>query len=315
MNWLNTNFPNWRTQMSAIFVAICVAVYDASVNGTLHKSTIGAIIGIAFVGYFAKDKRVTGGNVAQTREAHLRLQPMGSNRDHRPPAFPPISTKGLGMVIFALLFSGAMVFTVAACGKRVDKIVNIPPGISEEQTQNWYKATGALSVVSDETKAATDLVVDLEHNGEIPAGDAYQTSLSVFGRISQGGIVARNLLYKEPEQFTESTRNQIVAFATDALAQLAKLNLSVFSAQSGVTCQPGQSCSATAAATSGIQKVDAKVERVRKALLQLQATPGPSHTDNTPAPGPSPSSMFRQSWNGVLAMRRAEGLMLVGQTF
>lgn len=64
MNWIANIFgPNWRTLLAGLFTAVMVGLYDANVNGTLHKTTIGVIIGTAVIAYFAKDKQVTGGQI------------------------------------------------------------------------------------------------------------------------------------------------------------------------------------------------------------------------------------------------------------
>lgn len=309
MNWLNTNFPNWRSFSIGLVLAVAYAAHAYLLEGTVHKSTIVVTLAIAALGYVVKDKVVTGGSVAQTSEAERRAEPTGSNTTDGS-KFPPIQTKGLGMMLFALLFSGAMVFTVAACGKRVEKIVNIPPGISEEQTQNWYKATGALSVVAENTKAATDLVIEMNHNGELPSGDSYQTALSVFGRISQGGIVMRNLLAGEPEHFTQSTRDQIVAFAVDALGQLAKLDTSAPLAAR--PCPQGATCAQSAASSGSAQKVLDQISGLKKALQELQAIPPPSHSE-TPTSQLTPFGVLRDTLGAMADVRRAEGLLLIGR--
>jgi hypothetical protein len=76
--WLDQNWPNWKITLAALFTAVCIALQDAYNTGTLHKTTILVVLGMAVVGFFAKGRNVTGGSVPQTREARLRAEKTGS---------------------------------------------------------------------------------------------------------------------------------------------------------------------------------------------------------------------------------------------
>jgi hypothetical protein len=212
--WLDSKYPNWQTTVGGLFTAVMIGFYDAYVNGRLHKSTIGVVLGVILMGYFAKVRSVTGGSVAQTPEAVTRAEVVAPQV--QPPSIP---TGKLPAWLLIIGLVGA--FGVSSC-HRVNHVTNLPPGVNEQEVKDWYAATGALSVIADNTKAATDIAIDLNHQGMFHDGPAYNTTLTVLARISQGGIHASNMLRAMPEHFDANARLQLSAFADDALAQAQK---------------------------------------------------------------------------------------------
>lgn len=68
---------NWKTSALGIAVAVMIAVRDAYVTGTLHKSTIAITILTAIWGFVMKDTNVTGGTEVNSKTLP-RTAPYGS---------------------------------------------------------------------------------------------------------------------------------------------------------------------------------------------------------------------------------------------
>lgn len=287
-----TTVPLFKTKtFIAGAMAIAAALYQIVqfYNDAHQDHPFIPQIMIVAAGLFAWWSRTQSTKVATLTGGPTKNSPRSENM--------PRNSRMMGSLIFvfgfwSVLSLGLVTATVTGCQKK--HIANVPPGVSESQVNDWYTATGAVSIVADNTKAAVDLIVDLNHNGEFPDGDAYNQTLSVFGGIAQGGIHARNVLSAMPENFNEDTRSQIVDFATTALAELAKWQLSRQS--SGMR-------TANVDGAAGMQKVNDLTASIKKALEKLQSLKTPAATSN----------MFLDTWDGIVAVHRAEGLLLIGK--
>jgi len=51
---------NWKTTIAGLLTAVALPTLDMIANGTTNTKTIGLSIGIAFIGWFAKDAGVSG---------------------------------------------------------------------------------------------------------------------------------------------------------------------------------------------------------------------------------------------------------------
>lgn len=56
---------NWKTTISALTLAVIIAVQPIVENGVIDWKKVGVAALVAVVGYFAKDNNVTGGTKQQ----------------------------------------------------------------------------------------------------------------------------------------------------------------------------------------------------------------------------------------------------------
>ena len=119
-------------------------------------------------------------------------------------------------VVLTILLS----LTVLSCQKRT--IVNVPPGISSDEVNAWYTATGVLRQVSVGVQGATELVVDLHNSGVIFQGDSYTKLLTNFGKIAQSEILASNFLDDWQDNFGASQASQFRGYLVSIADQLTQ---------------------------------------------------------------------------------------------
>jgi hypothetical protein len=119
----------------------------------------------------------------------------------------------LAIVTILLTTSGQI-----SCQKRT--IVNVPPGISPDEVNAWYTATGVLRQVSVSVKAATELVVDLHNSGVTFQGDSYTGLLTNLGKIAQSEILASNFLDDWQDNFGASQASQFRGYLVSIADQL-----------------------------------------------------------------------------------------------
>ena len=105
-----------------------------------------------------------------------------------------------------------------SCQKRT--IVNVPPGISPDEVNAWYTATGVLRQVSVSVKGATDMVVALHNQGVTFQGDSYTTLLTNLGKIAQTEILASNFLAQWQDNFGASQASQFRGYLISIADQL-----------------------------------------------------------------------------------------------
>ncbi len=129
--------------------------------------------------------------------------------------------------------SAAVVLTVLlslaafSCQKRT--IVNVPPGISPDEVNAWYTATGVLRQVSVSVKGATELVVDLHNSGVTFQGDSYTSLLTNLGKIAQTEILASNFLDQWQDNFGASQASQFRGYLISIADQLDQaVNVGLF---------------------------------------------------------------------------------------
>ena len=51
---------NWKTTVAGLLTAVALPTLELISNGTTNGKTLGLSIGIAFIGWFAKDAGVSG---------------------------------------------------------------------------------------------------------------------------------------------------------------------------------------------------------------------------------------------------------------
>jgi len=51
---------NWKTTIAGLLTAVALPTLEMISNGSTNTKTIGLSIGIAFIGWFAKDAGVSG---------------------------------------------------------------------------------------------------------------------------------------------------------------------------------------------------------------------------------------------------------------
>lgn len=252
MNWLTVNFPNWPSFVIGLALSIAYATHAYLLEGTVHKSSIAVALLLAALGFVVKYKAVTGGSIAQTPEAVQREQPVNAKAVKN--MIAPLST------LIALFFIAFCFLSFAGCMRKTGSIANVPTGVSEAEVKDWYAATGAIAIVGNSTEAATNLAISI--NRADPTNPDYQKMLSVFGHIAQGGISAGNVLSASPEHFTASTRDQIIAFAGDALGQLGPYLAGP---------QPKTTTARTIETDADRMKLQAQLESLQSALKRLQS--------------------------------------------
>lgn len=129
------------------------------------------------------------------------------------------------------LVSVLVILTLMAstgCQKKVH-VTNLPQGVSEGEVKTWLTAVGAVKRIGELDKQATQALVSL-HNIQrndkplIP-GDKYAATLRFFGRLSQAGINADNILHKTPEYFGKDVQTQIKGATDDIFAELQQQDM------------------------------------------------------------------------------------------
>jgi hypothetical protein len=126
----------------------------------------------------------------------------------------------------AVILTVLLSLTALSCQKRT--IVNVPLGISPDEVNAWYTATGVLRQVSVNVLAATEAVVDLHNSGVAFEGDSYTNLLMNFGKIAQAEILASNFLDQWQDNFgadqAAQFRGYLIAIA-DQLDQAVNVGL------------------------------------------------------------------------------------------
>ena len=125
------------------------------------------------------------------------------------------SAPAVALAIVTILLT---TFGQISCQKRT--IVNVPPGISSDEVNAWYTATGVLQQVSVNVLAATEAVVDLHNSGVTFQGDSYTVLLSNLGKIAQTEILASNFLAQWQDNFGADQASQFRGYLISIADQL-----------------------------------------------------------------------------------------------
>lgn len=123
----------------------------------------------------------------------------------------------------ATLMVAILIFTTGCGGKQI-QVTNLPPNVSQAEVSNWYRATGAISVIADQTLILTDAAISLNREGVLK-GAAYDAVLTTLGKVSQAGIHVRNVLYQQPEYFGTPAAQKIRPLFNAITDELQKANI------------------------------------------------------------------------------------------
>jgi hypothetical protein len=124
-----------------------------------------------------------------------------------------------------LLLIAVLLVTVDACHKK-QNITNVPPGVSTNEVQSWYTATGVLQTVADTGDKGLDLVISLNRQGVFPDSPAYKQTIQSFKAIGQLGLDTKKAMEEAPQKFGQPQRDQLGDFSNKVSAELQKLTSS-----------------------------------------------------------------------------------------
>jgi len=105
-------------------------------------------------------------------------------------------------------------------------VTNLPPGVTQQQVNNWQNASNDLSKAQSFTHVALVSVTTFNKNGVFPDSPAYAATLENIGRAEQVEIAAAQFLKTVPNDWSMSVKNQIAGYTANILMQLQAANTS-----------------------------------------------------------------------------------------
>lgn len=134
-------------------------------------------------------------------------------------------------ILFASLFvAGAMIlaFALGGCGSRVKAVTNLPPGVTLKEVQDWDAAIADLhkvaSIVSRVHKAVTDLHAAQYDGKPVLSDEYYAEAIRTVAHIDQLELSAESVLRKSPQNFSETTKQQVAGYVSQISTELQHLN-------------------------------------------------------------------------------------------
>lgn len=114
--------------------------------------------------------------------------------------------------------------TLAGCAARVQHVIDLPAGVTEQQAKDWDSAVANLHKIAATTSTLRKSVIALRNDGVFPNDDAYASALQVLGKIDQIQVAASDLLRQQPKAFGQPQRQQIALYMQMVSAELKLLN-------------------------------------------------------------------------------------------
>jgi hypothetical protein len=120
--------------------------------------------------------------------------------------------------------------TLAACGcaSRVTHVTQLPPGVTEQQAQNWDAAVANLhkvaSTVATLHKSLTNLHGAQYDGKPVLSDEYYADALRAIAHIDQLELSAETVLRQSPKNFSLGAKQQVGAYVQQISAELAQLN-------------------------------------------------------------------------------------------
>ncbi len=127
-------------------------------------------------------------------------------------------TKKLSAVLVWLLL--VSVTLAPACRRKQVRVTNLPEGVSEQEVQNWFTATGAMRTIAKSMVHAQDFVIQLNRAGVFPDGEPYRRTMVSFKRIAEEGQRVDAFLENYPNRFGGNIQTKLREFADFARAEL-----------------------------------------------------------------------------------------------
>jgi hypothetical protein len=127
-------------------------------------------------------------------------------------------------LLSAVLLVGLVITGPAGCHKT--HITDLPPGVSQNEVQAWYTATGTVKTIAETAKGLTDAVISAHQSDpEMMPAEDYQNILLVLGKTAQAGIHLDAILKQAPENFGKETKEQILAEIQPVIEEIRKADL------------------------------------------------------------------------------------------
>lgn len=115
--------------------------------------------------------------------------------------------------------------TLAGCGARVKTVTNLPPGVTQQQAQNYDAAVADLQKLSAATSTLRQSVIALNKAGTFPDGPAYVATLQAIGKVDQFQITAANFLKTvTPATYDSSAKAKLAGYINQISLAVEQLN-------------------------------------------------------------------------------------------
>lgn len=118
----------------------------------------------------------------------------------------------------------AISLSFCGCAARVKTVTNLPPGVTQQQAQDWDAAVANLNKIADVTSALRQGLIGLNKNGGFPDGPQYILALQICGKIDEAQLAASAILKQTPNNFSASAKTQVQALMQQIAAQISTLN-------------------------------------------------------------------------------------------
>ncbi len=127
-------------------------------------------------------------------------------------------------LLSAVLLAGLVMAALVGC--HGTRITDVPAGVSENEAQTWYAATGMVKTIAETARGLADAVISAHQSDPalIPADD-YQKILLALGTSAQAGIHLDAVLKQAPENFGKGTKERILAEIRPVIEEIQKADL------------------------------------------------------------------------------------------
>jgi hypothetical protein len=108
---------------------------------------------------------------------------------------------------FVALYFFASVLLFSCSAQK--QITNLPPGVTQQQVQNWDTAVQTLDKIAVSTSTLRQAIVALHQNGVITDAQVYGKILTSLGMIDDAQIDAANFLKAQPDNWGSSMQTKV----------------------------------------------------------------------------------------------------------